>query len=125
MKNNLTKIILVCCLAIIPLIAQKASIRGVVTDAKTGNPLIGVNIMLKGTYYGAATDINGSYIISGMGPGSYDMQVSMMGYKQLIHGGITLRKGESKRMDLKLEPTVLALGEDVVVVGDKPIIDAA
>jgi outer membrane receptor protein involved in Fe transport len=105
--------------------AFAATIRGVVTDAETKEPMAGVNIILKGTYYGAATSMDGSYTITGMGPGTYDMMVSMIGYKQYLHGGIELDENETIRIDIALETTVLALGEDVVVVGEKPLIDAA
>jgi outer membrane receptor protein involved in Fe transport len=53
------------------------------------------------------------------------MMVSMIGYKQYLHGGIELDENETIRIDIALETTVLALGEDVVVVGEKPLIDAA
>ena len=42
---------------------EKGIISGTVTDHKSGELLAGVNVMVKGTYYGDATDINGNYII--------------------------------------------------------------
>lgn len=59
------KIPLICLLVImgihLSVDAQDAlNVRGVVTDA-TGEPLPGVNVVLKGTYRGVVTDINGSY----------------------------------------------------------------
>ncbi|MCF7833417.1 MAG: TonB-dependent receptor [Candidatus Marinimicrobia bacterium] len=115
----------IICLLILAINAFGATIRGVVTDAETKEPMAGVNIILKGTYYGAATSMDGSYLITGMGSGTYDMMVSMIGYKQHLHGGIELDEGENIRIDVELETTVLALGEDVVVVGEKPLIDAS
>ena len=43
------------------LIAQNGSISGRVTDADTGDPLVGANVIIVGTNLGAATDINGEY----------------------------------------------------------------
>ena len=43
---------------------QAGNITGIVTDAATNEPLPGVNVILKGTYYGAATDINGNFKIT-------------------------------------------------------------
>lgn len=125
--NNMKRIaqyIFVFLIITAALFAQSASIRGVITDAETGEAMIGVNIVLRGTYYGAATSLDGSYIITGMGPGTYDMVVSMIGYKQYLYGGIELTQGQSMRINIKLETTVLALGEDVIVIGEKPLIDA-
>lgn len=102
-----------------------ATIHGVITNAETKEPMAGVNIILKGTYYGAATSIDGSYKITGMGAGSYDMMVSMIGYKLHLHGGIELKENDNIRMDISLETTVLSFGEDVIVVGEKPLIDAS
>ena len=38
-------------------------ISGVISDASSGKPLIGANVMLDGTSIGAATDIDGHYNI--------------------------------------------------------------
>jgi len=43
--------------------AQEKVITGVVTEAGTGEPLPGVNILVKGTNIGAATDFDGKYTI--------------------------------------------------------------
>ncbi len=43
--------------------AQEKSISGVVTDATDGSPMPGVNVMIKGTTNGAATDFDGKYSI--------------------------------------------------------------
>ncbi len=104
--------------------SSDALIRGTVTDSKTNEPLGGVNIMLKGTYYGGATDLNGEFIIDGISSGNYDISVRMIGYTEKVYSGIKLKSGERKKFDIHLEPTVLALGQEITVVGEKPIIDA-
>jgi hypothetical protein len=49
------------------LLAQNTgSISGTIKDKSNGDPLPGVNIILKGTYYGAASDINGKFNIPGI-----------------------------------------------------------
>ena len=116
--NKYLRYIAVFILMSFSVFAHAATIRGVVTDAETKEPMAGVNIILRGTYYGAATTMDGSYTVTGMGEGTYDMMVSMIGYKQHMHGGIELKEGDNIRMDIALETTVLALGEDVIVVGE-------
>ncbi len=98
-------------------------INGRVTDADTGEPLPGVNIIVKGTYLGAATDLEGNFIIAGVKSGSYDLQASFVGYKVSVHTDIRLRGDETKDVNFTLEPTVLAIGQEVVFVGQKPLID--
>src|SRR5690606_27475119 len=43
--------------------AQERTVTGTVTSAEDGSPLPGVNVLLKGTTTGTATDVNGSYSI--------------------------------------------------------------
>lgn len=99
------------------------SISGKITDAKTGESLIGVNIILKGTYYGAATDINGNFRINNIQAGTYTIEVSYIGYKTVQFTGYKIETGVNKTLNIKLEETALTLGQEVVVIGDKPLVD--
>lgn len=103
---------------------QTGSIRGLVKNVKTGEPLIGVNVIVKGTYYGAATDINGQYYIRNVNPGSYDIEASIIGYKLTMLTGIEVKAGLPTQVDFDLEETVLTLGQEVVVIGKKTLYDA-
>ena len=120
MKRLLTLWLLVA----LPLIGQeKGSIEGRLSDSETGEPLPGVNVMVKGTYYGAASDADGYFRITNVSTGSYDMEVSMIGYKVILRTGVKVNAGRTTTVDFQLEQTVLALGEEVVVVGKKPLFD--
>ncbi len=103
--------------------AQSGTLIGNVNDAGTGEALPGVNVILKGTYYGAATDINGKFKIGGISPGNYNVDISLIGYKTVRFTGIEIVSGKTKELDVKLEETVLTLDQDVVVVGEKPLMD--
>lgn len=59
-------------------------IKGSVMDKRSGQPLPLVNIVLEGTALGVATGADGSYIITDIPAGEYNLTVSMMGYKKLI-----------------------------------------
>ena len=52
-------------------------VRGTIVDSETGEPLIGANIILKGTTLGAASNIDGVFIILLVPPGTYDVEASM------------------------------------------------
>ncbi len=104
--------------------AQKTgNLSGVVTDAATGEGLPGVNVILKGTYYGAATDIEGKFKISGITVGDYNVNFSLIGYKPVQYTGIRIQANNTTTLEVKLEETVLTLDQDVVVIGDKPLMD--
>ncbi len=107
----------------IALFAQNGKIEGTVTDAKTGDALPGVNIMLKGTYYGAASDFDGKFVITNISPGIYTLEVSFIGYKTMQYTGTEVSANKTIALDVKLEESALTLDQDVIVVGDKPLVD--
>jgi outer membrane receptor protein involved in Fe transport len=102
---------------------QTGNIAGVVVDAVTKESLPGVNIILKGTYYGAATDINGSFRIENIPAGKYNIDISLIGYKTFQYTGVEIEANKTKELNVDLEETVLTLDQDVVVIGDKPLLD--
>ena len=99
------------------------TLSGTVADRKTGEGLPGVNIIIKGTYYGSAADLNGNYTIKNIVPGDYDVEVSIIGYKVVLKTGFQVKANENTTLDFVLEETVLSFGEDVVVLGKKPLFD--
>lgn len=104
-------------------IAQdKASLRGVVSEAASNETLVGVNVFIQGTQLGTATDINGFYEIGGITPGQYNIEVSYIGYEKMVFTGIRLEANKTKTLDVKLKSSVLTFDE-VIVVGDKPLVD--
>ena len=103
--------------------AQNGSISGKITDKKNETPLPGVNVVLKGTYFGAASDVNGDFVIKNVPPGSYNVEVSFIGYKTTQLTGIKVTSNNKTTVDVKLEETSLTLTQDVVIIGDKPLMD--
>jgi hypothetical protein len=88
--------------------AQNRQLGGTVTDT-SGEPLIGVSVLLKGTTNGTVTDLNGSYIL--LVPSGAVISFSYVGY-------ITqeLEAGNRTRLDVRLAEDTQALDE-VIVVG--------
>ena len=62
-------------------IAFGMSISGVVSDSTNGSPLIGANVILKGTSLGAATNTDGRYSIDQIPIGEYTLLASYLGFK--------------------------------------------
>ncbi len=67
----------------IPLFAQGYNISGTVKDS-TGAPLLGVNVVLAGTKYGASTNYEGKFNIINVKPGKYNIEFSSIGYKSIV-----------------------------------------
>lgn len=97
-------------------------ISGVVTDAETGEPLPGVNIILEGTVRGAATDTQGYYNILTVSPGQYTLKFSMMGYKIALIEEVRVRIDLTTTIHVELEQTVLETEETVTIVAERPLV---
>ncbi len=92
------------------LFAQKA-LEGTVTDAKTGETLIGVTVSIKGTSSGTTTDINGKYrLVSEQLTASSVVLYSYIGYTS-----IEITPGSRTLIDVKLSAEQYVLDELVVV----------
>lgn len=86
------------------------SLRGAITDATTGEPLIGATVVVKGSKGGGtSSDIDGNYTIDV--PDNGEVVISYIGYTPQ-----TLSVGDLGVLDVKLSPTGNELAE-VVVVG--------
>ncbi len=102
---------------------KSGSIRGVVTDAQSGEALIGVNVVVKGTYLGASTDVDGFFLITDVKPAEYTLELSYIGYKVVQQTGVKVKSGETLTLNFKMESSSLALGQEIVVMGEKPLIE--
>ena len=89
---------------------ETGNLEGVITDASTGEQLPGVNIILKGTYYGAATSIEGKFRIESIVVGNYIVAISLIGYKTVEYTDVKIEANKTIQLDVKLEETVLTLG---------------
>ncbi len=72
--------------------AQTGTIRGFVYDKKSGEPVLFINVYLKGTTMGASTDVNGFFSISKIPPGDYELMVTALGYDSLTMP-VTIKAG--------------------------------
>ncbi|MCK4446792.1 MAG: carboxypeptidase-like regulatory domain-containing protein, partial [Candidatus Marinimicrobia bacterium] len=94
-------------------------ITGKVVDTNTGEPLPGANIVLKETTMGAATDINGTFIILNVPPGRYILEVSMIGYSKQFVPDVFVQIDLTTRLDFSLQTEVIK-GESITVVAKRP-----
>ena len=101
-----------------PVFSQKAkttgTISGIVVDGETGDPLPMVNIVLDGTSWGAATDLEGKYRVLNIPAGNYDLRATMIGYSKKRIEGVQVEVGETTVIDFAIGMEVLE-GQEVVV----------
>jgi outer membrane receptor protein involved in Fe transport len=96
-------------------------IAGKVTDAETGEPLIGINVIIEGTTIGAATGIDGTYIINNVEPGNYTLIFSGVGYQKKIVTNVRVSSDFTTRIDIQLSSEAIGL-EAVVVEAKRPMV---
>jgi len=95
---------------------------GTVVEKGTNMPLVGVNVIIMGTYYGAATDENGRFVIYHVPAGVYRVKASMIGYAPYIVENVRIIMDLKTVLHIELEPEVVDLGRTVVVVAERPLI---
>ena len=99
---------------------KHCKIRGRITEARSNEPLPGTNVVIVGTQYGAATDLNGYYEISAVPPGKYILRASMMGYTP-VEKEIVVRHPEKVIVqDFSLREGVLEADAIVVTATGTP-----
>ncbi|UCF63321.1 MAG: TonB-dependent receptor [bacterium] len=97
-------------------------ISGRISDASTGEPLIGVNIYIEGYPYGSASDIDGFFYILNIPPGEYTLVAQMLNYREQRVNDVEVNIDLTTRLDLKMAPEALDLGEEITVVAERPLI---
>lgn len=87
------------------------SLKGKITEASSGELLIGASVFINELKTGVSSDIDGEYIIENIPSGSYLIEVRYIGYKNLVRK-VTI-DGQTDQ-DFALEPAVSELSELVV-----------
>jgi hypothetical protein len=97
-------------------------IAGIVKDVATGEPLPGVNVIIENTLLGAATDIDGYYVILNVNPGSYNLLISMVGYAPQKVVGVRVGIDLTTMIDAKLKEETLEVSEAITIVAERPLV---
>lgn len=115
-------LVLLFVLAVSTVSAQTTGkIAGVVTDADFGSGLPGVNVFIEGSTQGTATNVDGSYSIIGVPPGSYTVVASYIGFATQKTENVVVNAGLTVEVDFELREEVFE-GEEIVVVAEKSLV---
>lgn len=117
--NTTTQYLLVLLFILFPLASQgqqTGQISGTVTS-ESGEPLIGVNILVENTSVGTATNINGEFHIEGLQPGSYTLRVSYVGYIT-SRRSVAVQAGQLSSLEIVLDRMLDMPG--ITLIGQQP-----
>ncbi|MFP4548977.1 MAG: TonB-dependent receptor [Fidelibacterota bacterium] len=108
--RSLVKYIVLFLLITTTLFAQTARISGRVIDADTNQPLAFVNVIVLNTEIGAATDLDGNFIITGLEPGFYRLMASFIGYEIGYSDEIEVNSSKNTFVTIELQQKNIELG---------------
>ena len=101
-----------------PLSAQSTgSIQGTILDETTQQPIIGANVIIPETIRGAATDLDGKFMIERLPVGTYLLRVDYVGYSSRTVSDIVVKSSHPTQVNINLQESVLEL-EAAIVVAD-------
>ena len=88
-------------------------IRGTVTDKQSQMTLPGANVVIVGSTppKGASTGADGSFRITGVAPGRYDLQATYLGYKSVVVPSVVVTVGKEVVLEIGLEENISSLKE--------------
>ena len=94
---------------------EKTIIKGIVTDASTGEPVPYVSVLLKGTSVGTLTDAAGKYLIE-TAVKATEIRYSFIGYDPVTRN---INPGTTQTIDISLSLTSITLDEVTVKPGKR------
>uniref|UniRef100_UPI0033417A5B carboxypeptidase-like regulatory domain-containing protein n=1 Tax=Flavobacterium sp. TaxID=239 RepID=UPI0033417A5B len=95
-------------------VAQNGSLKGTLIDAKNATTLVGVNVIIKGANKSTISDGEGKFVITGIVPGVYEVEFSMIGYLPKQVSEVVITANEVTNLDVTLEEQKNTLEEVVI-----------
>ncbi|WP_456440147.1 carboxypeptidase-like regulatory domain-containing protein, partial [Caldithrix abyssi] len=92
---------------------------GKIVDKETGDPIVGANVYLENTTLGAASDLEGNFLIDRVPAGNYTLIVSVIGYAETRINNLKVTPETVARVNVILQPEVLTT--DVIEVEAKAV----
>lgn len=114
-QTGLIRMMLFCLLLLCTgAVAAQTTISGSITD-KSGQPIPGVNVVLKDTYDGATTDPEGAYKLVTDETGEQVLVFSFIGYR--TEEQAVILQGQSIELSVKLKDNITSLNDVVITAG--------
>ncbi|PKP21527.1 MAG: TonB-dependent receptor [Bacteroidetes bacterium HGW-Bacteroidetes-21] len=93
---------------------QKGQIKGVITDIKSGETIVGANVLIQGSSNGTSSNLDGEYLIKEIPYGTYNLVVSYISYKSKIVSKVKIENGDPLIVNIQLEESVISLNSATV-----------
>jgi len=93
--------------------SRSGILAGRVLNAADNEPLPGTNIILVGSVMGTISDLNGTFELPKIPPGTYQVKATMMGFKPQTKS-VEIQAGQRAQLEFRLEETVIETAPLVV-----------
>jgi len=80
-----------------------SAIKGKIFDKTTNEELAGVTVQIEGTDIKAYTDIEGNFKIEDLQPGTYNLTVNYISYKETELSDVSIDSASENEVEIKLE----------------------
>jgi TonB-dependent receptor len=97
-------------------IGHSQTLRGVVLDAKTGEPMIGATVLIKESGRKQFVQLDGYFTFRNINAGDYQVEVSFANYKKHSEH-ITVNKTKAAELRITMEPAILELSTVTITGG--------
>ena len=121
------KLTLICALFFASLItfAQTGTLKGVVSNTMSGEPIPFANVIIEkngNQTAGTTTDFDGNYTIKPIEPGTYTIKATFVGFGTVEITGVIISANKITFQDVKLQEGI-AIGEVQIIEYKKPLLD--
>ena len=122
-KNRILTLSILLSLFIINIIfaGTTGKIAGRIVDQETGEPLPGVNVIVKETTLGSTTDIDGYYVILQVPPRVHTVVASMVGYATITINDVSVHIDQTSTVDINMVSEAIEIG-DVTVIAERSLV---
>jgi outer membrane receptor protein involved in Fe transport len=104
------------------LVLASGKFKGKVTDAGTGEPLVGANVVIVGTQMGAATNVYGEFAILNVPAGTYTLRAMYVGYQAITMSNLRVSNDLTTDANFQLPSEGVTVGV-VEIVAERPLVN--
>ncbi len=97
-------------------------LAGKVVDSETQEALPGANVVIEGTSLGAATNVNGEFVILNVPPGRYNIRAAFIGYQPVTMKDVMVSVDLTSTINFELPSEAIAM-EEVIISAERPLVN--
>lgn len=102
---------------------DRGGIAGKVSDKKTSHAIPFATVTVVGAQKGGLTDSEGSYLITGLPAGTYELKFQFLGYAPLSQTGVVVAPGKTTILNVAMQEIVVREEKAIEVNADRRLVE--